>query len=381
MHELDGLVTGDADRQVGGQYFGLADARVARCADALRQARVAVLGFFEEGHLLPSGLVGEGCAVGHEVGVDHLACQSGPALRGHQGVCRRVVVDVQAVVELDGQDVFVRVGIFFGKERQVVALGVSGVVQAVLPVVHQLLGRCGCLLQVVGVVVAFERYAVVLPVSAFVEAELRLQRHGCVAVHAEGAAGLFGLRGEVLDGVVDVLNHVRHDQLARVAGLVERFVGRAQLDVVPGHVAEAFHLLEVEEGAEEAGQGGVLRHGRLVVTLVDVGQQGVHLAQVGPRPSSARCGGDAVRSAQDFVGQGLLHVQVALVVVGRLVQQVVVEGVAEELEVALRLEVVGLRDIALRVQVEQVVARGEPHGQGHCCYECSFHIFVSLESC
>ena len=131
---------------------------------------------------------------------------------------------------------------------------------------------------------------------------------------------------------------------------------RAELHLVPGHVAEAFHLVEIEGGAEEFGQGRIFGHGLLVLALIDIFQQGVYAAQVAPRPAAAGVRNGALVASVENIGEGHLNEQVVLLIVGRLVQQVVVKGVGEEFQIASRLEIVELRHPIQRFFVHQGVA-------------------------
>lgn len=129
-----------------------------------------------------------------------------------------------------------------------------------------------------------------------------------------------------------------------------------------GTSPETLYLFEIEKGAEEARHGGVLGDGLLVFAHVGVFQQGVHAAQIRPRPSSARFGHGAMTAAEENGGEGVLDEQIALFVEGFLVQQVVVERVGEQFEIIGGLEVVELRDAVFRLQIEYVAGR-QSYGQ------------------
>ena len=86
----------------------------------------------------------------------------------------------------------------------------------------------------------------------------------------------------VCDSLVHVGDHVLHDGLAGVAGIVESLIGRAELTVDPWNVAELLDLVEIEVCTPELGECGILLHSSLVVALVGVGEESVHLAEVTP---------------------------------------------------------------------------------------------------
>ena len=165
--------------------------------------------------------------------------------------------------------------------------------------------------------------------GSFVEAELRLECQRRPFVDMVGVGSRFG-QTAAGNGVVDVLEHHSQDIFARIARLVERFVGRAQRHTVPRHVAEPSQLIEIEESAEEACNGGIFGNGRCVFALVGKLQQGVYAAQIRPFPMCVILfWNGAVAAAKQNSRQGVVHDQVALIVEGLLVQQVVVERVGE----------------------------------------------------
>ena len=289
-----------------------------------------------------------------------------------------IVMDSQTVVELDSQDIFIRICILGSEEIQVVRFRMSGRIQLVRTIIDNLTGSFGSQIQVIRIIVAFQLQVVILAVRTFVQTELCLQRQCRPAVHTERTARLFLACRKIIDGIVDILYHLGHHQLTRVTRLVQCLVGRTQFHIVPGHIAEAFDFLEIEERTEEAGQCRIFHHRILVAALIHIRQQGIHLAQVGPCPSPARSRHGTVVSAQHLVGKILLHVQVTLVVERALVQQVVVKRVTEKLQVALCLEIVALRYLAFRTQVEQTVTRSQPHCQYQCCKYIFFHTNLFL---
>ena len=264
------------------------------------------------------------------------------------------MVDLGLVAVPDGEDILFGAGILLCEKHHVVLVRIFGGIDLVGAFVDDRFGGLGGFFQIIGVVVSLEVDAVVFAVGSLEEAEPRFQRQCRPFVDAVGRH-LLGQTAAV-DGEVDILDHLGHDQLPRIARLVEVGIRRSELCVVPGHVAETFHLVEIEGGAEEPGQGGIFEHSVLVFALVDIFQQGVYAAQVAPRPAAAGVGNGAFVASVEDIGEGHLNEQVVLLIVGRLVQQVVVKGVGEEFQVAFRLEIVELRHPIQRFFVQQGVA-------------------------
>jgi len=123
---------------------------------------------------------------------------------------------------------------------------------------------------------------------------------------------------------------MRCTRTARVAGTLQLGVGRTEGLGIPGHVAEALHLLEIEVGAEETGHGVVAVADVGVLAVARVFEQGVELAQVGPRPAAARGGNRA--AVAHFGGDFVLHDVVVAFVVKAVAGEDRVEGVAEGLQ-------------------------------------------------
>ena len=195
----------------------------------------------------------------------------------------------------------------------------------------------------------------IFPEGALEEAELGLERQGGVFVHAIGGLGGLGLAGQVLDGIVDIPEHVLEHGFTGVAGIVQIFIGRPYLVVDPRHVAKLAHHVGIIVGAPEMHQGGVFRHGLGVRALVHIGQQGVHLPEVGERPAAARGRHGAVIAAAEEVGRIHFHQQIVFPGEGFLVQQVVIEGIGEELQVFGRPEIRVRRELGLGIQRQQII--------------------------
>ena len=210
------------------------------------------------------------------------------------------------------------------------------------------------------------RGIVVFPEGAFKQAETGFQRQRRPTVHTVGAH----VCRQVLNGIVDVFQHVPHNDFAAVTRPVQLFGVGLQLGVNPRDVAEALHHIEIEVGAEEAGQGRVFHHGIGILALVHVLQQGVHLAEIAPGTGStapAAAGGrngSGIAAAHEG-GQVQAHQLVALLTVRGFVQQVIVEGVREQLQVGFVAEVVLGRHGGLGSAVQEFVAGGQ--AKGSCC--------------
>ena len=139
---------------------------------------------------------------------------------------------------------------------------------------------------------------------------------------------------------------------------------------VAGYVAEAFYLIEIEEGAEEPRDGAVLGDGSRVFAIFGGhGQQGVHAAQVCPGPTAARGGNRAFVASDHLVGEVVLDELVALFLERFFGQQVVIERVAEQFERRGILEIVVLRNFVQRLLVQPVFACGQTGCQGKGQYD------------
>ena len=137
-----------------------------------------------------------------------------------------------------------------------------------------------------------------------------------------------------------------------------------QLGVDPRHVAEALHHVEVEVGPEEAGQARVLGHGGRILALVDILEQGVHLAEVAPgagtvAPAAAGVRNGAGVSAAQEGRKVQAHQLVALLLIGFLIQQIIIERIGEKLQVRLVPEVVLGSQGGLGRPVQETVAGGQ----------------------
>ena len=176
------------------------------------------------------------------------------------------------------------------------------------------------------------------------------------------------------DGVIDVLDHALHDEFARVARALELGIGRTEGLGIPGHIAEAFHLLEVEVGAEEAGQGVVARPDLGVLAVDRIFEQRVDVAQAGPGPAAARCRDRA--AAAHLLGQVAVDQVVPVLVVESVARERRIEFVAEGLQfVFVREEGLG-RHLRQRVFVEPVLARRKRQGAARDQYQ--WNLFHSL---
>ena len=156
----------------------------------------------------------------------------------------------------------------------------------------------------------------VFAIGSFIQTEAGLQSQGCPAVHTERTAGFFFFGRQVLNGVINVGQHIGHHQFTGIACLIEFLIGREEFLVIPGYISEAFYLVEIEVGTEEAGQCGILDRSLFILTLINVSQQGIDIAQCSPGPSSSTGGNDAVGSSQQFIRQLLLYIYITLLVVG-----------------------------------------------------------------
>ena len=194
----------------------------------------------------------------------------------------------------------------------------------------------------------------ILAEGSLEEAELRLQGHGRVFVHAIGGLRSSRLAREVCDGHVDILDHVLEHRLAGITREVQVFVGRADLMVDPRNVTELADHVGIIECAPELRQGRIFFHGLFILAVVDVGQQGVHLAQVGKRPA-ARCRNGTIVSASDQVGRVHLHEDVTFHAERLLLKKVVIERVGEELQVFRRPEIGFRGKLGLGNQRELIV--------------------------
>ena len=212
LNEFDGLVAGDRDAEIGSLHPLGADALVTRGADRLRQARVAVLHLFGERQRLPPLLVGECGAVLLQVHVDEFAGVARAALCRQQRVGRRIVVDLGLVAVPDGEDILFGAGILLCEEHHVVLVRSFGGVELVGTFVDDRFGGLGGFLQIIGVVMSFEVDAVVFAVGSLEEAEPRFQRQRRPFVDAVGRYIL--RKTAAVDGFVDILDHIGHDQFA-----------------------------------------------------------------------------------------------------------------------------------------------------------------------
>ena len=256
-------------------------------------------------------------------------------------------------------------GIHRGEE---VAVGlVARLIDAVRTLVDELFRYRGTLVEeslVVGDTVVFA-------VGAFEEADSRLQGHG----RPLGDQVEILIVGDILDGIVDVVQDRVHNQLTGVTRLFQVGVGRREGPVVPGYIAESFHLLEVEVGPEETGNTVVVLAGRLAVAAVRVLQVEVDVTQVTPVPTAA-CGGNGACESYRCDGQGEDAYHILRFAVSRLGRRKLsVEVVGEGLQLFLVVEIGLGRKRRQREPIEIVGATSEGKGSGRCqnIYEILFH--------
>ena len=124
-----------------------------------------------------------------------------------------------------------------------------------------------------------------------------------------------------------------------VTGYEDYLVGGTDLVVNPGDITELLDQFGIVESTPELGQRAVLLHGGLVITVVDVGEEGVHLAEVLKTPAATGCGDGPVVSSTDEVRGIPLYEEIALGREGLLLEKVVVESIGEELQVLCSLEI------------------------------------------
>ena len=193
-------------------------------------------------------------------------------------------------------------------------------------------------------------------------AESPLEQAGPALERQRGPAGhavdrLFGR--QVQDGKVEVLDHLLHHQLPRIAALFEeQRIAGVDRTVHPGHVAVIFHLLEVEPGPEETRQTFVFEPHALVRTVGRVLQEKVDVAQFLPLPGARRSGNGAV--AQHLARKRGLGDDVGRFAVDRPGGgEHRIEIVGVELALFLRAEEALGSEPVLRETVERILATAE----------------------
>ena len=124
----------------------------------------------------------------------------------------------------------------------------------------------------------------IFTISAFEETKASLECHGSPAVHPIGTAPGRQMR----NGIINIFYHLGHHQLTRVARLVQIFILRTQLSIVPRHITEPSYLVKIEISTKETSHGCVMLHSFSICTTLDVLQQGVNVAQRSPTPTASR---------------------------------------------------------------------------------------------
>ena len=296
-----------------------ADLHLVRGADdRLRHAGVAAVEFVDEVDGLVAVDVGEGRALGREVGVHELL--------GHGdlgAVGRRIVIPAgfvegrKLLAVFAAEDHLLGQQPGAGEQRAVGGLHVARH-EREGTFVHDLLGCRGGFAQelVVGVVdVVLPRLVgrrlarMVLAEGAFVETYARLEGQRHPLVDQGRAFRVFGVGKAVGAGEGEVFEHFVHDVFAAVAGFGQSLlVAGRDREVVPRHGAEGPHLVVVEPCAPEAGHAFVM-----VVNLVayaapaavHVVEHVVYAAQVGPAafgPAALIVGRDVAVGTQQVGG-------------------------------------------------------------------------------
>ena len=283
-----------------------ADLHLVRGADdRLRHAGVAAVEFVDEVDGLIAVDVGEGRALGREVGVHELLGH------GDLGTVGRRIVIPAGFVEgrkflavFAAEDHLLRQQPGAGEQRAVGGLHVARH-EREGTFVHDLLGCRGGFAQelVVGVVdVVLPRLVgrrlarMVLAEGAFVERGAGL--HGAGGVFAQAVERVARpVVGQVRDGAVEVLHDLLHHESAAVARPFERSpVVRRNHEVVIGDVAVFAHLFEVEQRAEEIGHAVVALADRLVGAVARTFEVVVDVTQVGPCACAPVFGGRGARA-------------------------------------------------------------------------------------
>ena len=199
--------------------------------------------------------------------------------------------DSQTVVKLDSEDVLlVALAILEYEHIAVVLVWLACRIERVLAAVHNLLCSVSSLLEIESVVSSVSRKSrqsrltgVILSECTLEETELSLESKSRVLVYTE----LRCRCRKVLDSIVDVLEHMLHNDLTVVSWVEESLISRAELNVDPRNVSESLHFLKVEVSAEELCESSVLLNCIFIVTVVDVRKKGVHLSEVTPRPAAS----------------------------------------------------------------------------------------------
>ena len=207
----------------------------------------------------------------------------------------------------------------------------------------------------------FERDIVILAESTFEETYAGLESQRRATGHTVRIVGFGCLCRAIGDGVVKIFDNLRHHQLARIAGVEESPVGGTEFMLIPGHIAETLHLLEIEVCAEETCHTGIFGYRSCVGTTVGAVEKTVDTTKLSPAPAArtGRGGSHAFLTAEHYVGKGLREIEVALLAFGLLVEQVIVQRVGEHLQVGGSLEIVRLRHAVLRGEVDGVLTRCE----------------------
>ena len=146
--------------KVGRSLCGSSEPAVSGSAYALGKAGIAVTGFIDELHGLPSGLVGEAASIVHKVGSDDLAGKAAPSHSRGNAVGIGTVHDVVIHIIVP-RKYHLLVGSFgdivLGKQAYVTGLRAFVVVDGIAAGRNELIGGISSLLQIVGVRLGIRR--------------------------------------------------------------------------------------------------------------------------------------------------------------------------------------------------------------------------------
>ena len=357
------MITGEAHLVVRSSREGLTHAHVTRGTDALGHTGIAVLGFGNEIHGLPTGLVGETGTVGHQVAGDEFLGGGGATHGTHGHAVAGTMHGTICLIVVATQDDFVGE---VGYAVRVEQLEVAGM-KAIAAGLDEFLGNLGALFQIPFIVMGIGREGleeyiscVILAEGSFEQQETGLQGHGGPFGHLIGALG----RRKVRDSEVNVFDHLAHNELAAVAGTVQFVdVGRTNGVFVPRNIAEALYLFKIDIGAEETGQGLELGAHGGIRAMIQIVQKRIHIAQGTPAPATA-AGRDGTLT-HALVGHVVLGVMVVIGHIEALTGEVLVEHDGESPEFTFTLEESVLGELVLGNGIQKVVAAGKSEPGKH----------------
>ena len=223
---------------------------VTRQTDSLAKTGITIGDLILELHDFPARFIRETSTIFHKIGIYHFLGHTGTTLRCHGCISSTIMEYLHTGIKLDCHDILFTIGIVSSKQIDVILIRFAGIIQRERAFRHQAEGCCRCFLQIKGLIVAFESKPVIFAERSLEQAETGLEGHGSPFRHA--IIGATGIRSrQMLNGIVNVFNHMAHHHFPGITGIIERFICGTQFMFDPRDITKSLYFIEIEESTPE----------------------------------------------------------------------------------------------------------------------------------